>query len=95
MINLIFLLLLSLPQNSYGFAKAWFSCTQNEECVKVDKGCGRFSSINLKFKDKYEVFLQKTKKSMSCMELAPEALEIENKLVPICSKTQCELSQPM
>lgn len=94
MINLIFLLVILLPQYSYGFAKAWFSCTTNEECVKIDKGCGRPGSINIKFKDKYEVFLHKTKKSMTCTEQTSEVIEMEKKLVPVCVKTQCELSQP-
>ncbi len=94
MINLIFILLVFSGQDSFGFAKAWFSCKTTPECVKMDAGCGRTGSINIKFKDKYEKFMNKTNQKSLCNPIAQEVIEADKKSIVICSKTQCELTNP-
>ena len=77
-----------------GFAKTWFSCVVSEDCVKANAGCGRYAGINTKYKEKYEIFIDKTSKSTSCPELTSEAVEADKKLVPVCIRSQCELMNP-
>lgn len=92
MLNLMMLLFLSINPKSYGFAKAWFSCTKSEDCVKTLGACGRAGSINVQFKDKYELFMKKTKDISSCPPMTSELLEVDEKAIPVCVKTQCELT---
>jgi hypothetical protein len=94
MLNFVLILFLSTSQQSMAFVKSWTSCVANEDCIKINAGCGRSGSINIKYKDKHALFMKKTAEASSCLQPTAEAIAEDKKLTTLCLKGQCEIISP-
>lgn len=88
---IVTLLAVFASHQSHAYSEKWFSCSSDDECVKVNSTCGRLSSVNVKFKKEYNKHIQKAQQVSSCRELQKEDLAAHKEATIQCLSGKCDL----
>lgn len=72
-----------------------YKCKKTEECISVYHGCGRYASVNKKYKVRVEMMTRKKDTKDFCRPPSKAETDFFRRAVSSCVKKECLLIEPV